>query len=266
MAESSILPTAAIVFAGGDGTRVGHIAPGIPKCLLPVCSGVTIFDLVLLQLGELGARNILVAGRRHNELIQRSVLGKWPRFKFQFLDEARRGTLNVLRDNLNRLPERALIANADTVYLGVPTIIPNYSRARRGRSFFGVGCATGGKRGNLLCEDGHIYRYDKAGVNSLLSDSGYHILDIRRDASLIARAEGMLEDGFFVDQIRNQTPMWHLPLPYIDLGTEFSLGLARRVLQHQAEVLAEKRNLVSRAGCALQLLRAALSGCESETN
>ncbi len=115
--------------------------------------------------------------------------------------------------------------------------------------------ALGSKGGNVLCERGFVYSYDKGGERSQLSDSGYHIFDFKGLASSIGRGKGMLEDGFISAEVRNQWSTWHTPVVYLDLGTEQSLKAARDTLRTDAEVLYAKQDREIRAKSALRILR-----------
>lgn len=249
-------PRDALLFAGGQGSRLKHLETRVPKCLVSVCPGVTILDLVVAQLAELHVKRLWIAGGKWTEAICTHVNRQWHLPNVRPIYESTEGTCNAIRENLFRLPPKILVVNADTVYLNTPRF--PVSGVRQSSALIGTGFSWDSGVGNLLVSGEYASKYDKGGTRSNVSDAGYHILRLPQVETLILKHRGMLEDGFLQELLSEPQPIWHHPLVYLDLGTERTLTTARDALEYYADIRMPKVSVAARSFSALQVLRTSL--------
>jgi hypothetical protein len=253
-------PRWAVLLAGGDGRRVRNVQRGLPKCLIEVGPSVTVLDVVVAQLLEFGVKGLWVAARQHTSLLCQKLAEQWPGVQARPLSEPKQGTWNVLGENRDQFDEDILLANGDTVYLTHPClgnragVSPTNATAR-----IGVGISWGTPLGNVLVHEGLVFAYDKGGTRSNVSDSGFHVINVRKNSDLLGRCKGMLEDGFIQELVVSPQPLWHLPVSYLDLGTETALKAAHDALVPYTDTLASTPHTARRAAAGLWALREHLS-------
>jgi hypothetical protein len=202
-----------------------------PKPLVRIAPGIRIIDLITGQLLQMGIRHFWVAGGPDTAAVcarVASVAGGIA--SVSPLNESRRGTAMVLRENLGRLPPVVLVANGDTIYLDE---LQHLSRpvAPPALASFGIGKSATSGRGNVLVDGTSVVLYDKAGTRGTLSDAGFHVLNLSLAEALLRDAHGMLEDGVLQQLAARRVPIWHRPVTYLDPGTEEAVLRARRCLR-----------------------------------
>jgi len=102
------------VLVGGAGARLPRSFTTIPATLVPVGGEVPIIEVVMRQLSRDGFKRVtLVLG--HLGHLVRSLVGDGSRFDLQvsYWQESRSGSVGLLIERLDELPEHVLILNGD---------------------------------------------------------------------------------------------------------------------------------------------------------
>ena len=108
------LPAAAVIMAGGMGTRLRPLTEETPKPLLRV-GGRPLIEIMIERLERSGIGRVLVAVHHKSEMI-RAALGDGERFgvEISYVDEPERlGTIGALTLIQPALPEPFFVINAD---------------------------------------------------------------------------------------------------------------------------------------------------------
>ena len=108
------LPAAAVIMAGGMGTRLRPLTEETPKPLLRV-GGRPLIEILIERLERSGIGRVLVAVHHKSEMI-RAALGDGERFgvRISYVDEPERlGTIGALTLIQPPLPEPFFVINAD---------------------------------------------------------------------------------------------------------------------------------------------------------
>lgn len=108
------LPAAAVIMAGGMGTRLRPLTEETPKPLLRV-GGRPLVEIMIERLERAGIGDVLVAVHHKSDMI-RAALGDGARFglRLRYVDEPERlGTIGALTLIHPRLPEAFFVINAD---------------------------------------------------------------------------------------------------------------------------------------------------------
>jgi len=157
------LPAVAIL-AGGLGTRLGAVAGGLPKCMVPV-AGRPFLEHVLERLARGGAQRVVICRAHLGDVIERG-LGDGRRFgvRIDYSDEGAVpvGTAGALHRALPLLGERFLVMYGDT-YLRVDYGVVARAHQASGRLGLMTVLRNGGRWGpsNAVYRDGRVVAYDK---------------------------------------------------------------------------------------------------------
>lgn len=106
-----------IVLAGGLGTRLQHLLPGIPKCIAPV-NGKPFLTYVVDYLLQQGIRKFVFSLGYKYEVIQQVILDYYPRLNKQFcIEQKPLGTGGGILNCLSRLSgKHVFVVNGDTLF------------------------------------------------------------------------------------------------------------------------------------------------------
>jgi D-glycero-alpha-D-manno-heptose 1-phosphate guanylyltransferase len=118
--ERDVVEITALILAGGQGTRLRGVLPGMPKVLAPVC-GRPFLSYLLDQLQDAGVREVVLCTGYRADQILAAFGTRYQDLELRYSDESRPlGTAGALRLALSQVEaERFLVLNGDS-YIQCP--------------------------------------------------------------------------------------------------------------------------------------------------
>lgn len=220
----------AVILAGGLGTRLGALAEGLPKCLVPV-GGRPFMELMIAELADQGfAQVVLLVGYRGEAVMSHFGDGRTWGMEILYSQEVSPlGTGGALRWAKTLLPERFLLLYGD-LYRRYP--YRQFLEGARGNclavypyapGLTTISCANVGVRG---CS---VTSYLKNSPDSGLThvDAGFAVLS-REVVELLPEGACSLEEIVYPALARNgQLEAEFVDREFLDIGNPVDLARAR---------------------------------------
>lgn len=225
--------TQAVVLCGGKGTRLGRIARTTPKALQEV-GGRPFLDRLLETLDVYGIRRVHLCLGHLAAAVQAHLVTYAPRDMnvSMSVEEAPCGTAGALRYAGDSLDEVFLLLMGDT-YIDIDLVAIAYALPDWAETMMVVTSHIGDVEPNVEVTDGHVSRYDKAGIHGGWTDTGVAV--VRRRI-----IENLPDDGVPADLLslfsvlaeQGELAAYCITVPFYDIGTptrlkHFAMALER---------------------------------------
>lgn len=231
----------AVILAGGMGTRIRHLLPNLPKPLAPVCKK-PFLEWILRFLVSQNITQILLSSGYLADQIDEFILNldiSTQKLKLQSIREDQPlgtagGVLNALDHNRVNC-ENILILNGDSLTLtDLSPLFSSLEGESNAVAMLGIRMADAGRYGTLVTNMGGLLEgfKEKQPGEGLVNAGVYlfqkHILnELPRGRSL------SFETDVFPDLIKRKIriKVIEVSAPFIDIGTEESLGCATSFIE-----------------------------------
>lgn len=215
------------VLCGGLGTRLGALAQGLPKPMIPI-GGRPYLEHVLAAFAERGLREVvLLTGFRHDAI--ESHFGDGTRFglRIEYSRETEPlGTGGALREARHLFGERFLLTYGDVLRRF------DYDRFVAQRPDNCLAVYPRIDVGNADVDNGRIVRFDKRAPELPFIDAGFSVMRTRTLDLLPAAGACSFEEIVFAGLApRGELEAEVVDLSFFDIGTPEELARTRAALE-----------------------------------
>jgi D-glycero-alpha-D-manno-heptose 1-phosphate guanylyltransferase len=236
--SESLTDWAAVVLAGGLGTRIRHLHPDVPKPMIPVC-GRPFVEWIARYLSCQGCRQIVLSAGHLSTVVE-------SHFKSQPVPGARvmcvpepqplgtaGGFLNAA-ENSGIHPKGWLVLNGDSLVFGDLSIAMNRLRSTEADgAFVGVRVPDAGRFGTLeIAPDGRLLGFAEKRPGAGVINAGIYFFRARLLREAPSQRPLSFEKDVFPGWLakgRNFQVVEASP-PFLDIGTPESLALAEEFI------------------------------------
>lgn len=229
----------AVILAGGMGTRISHVLPALPKPLAPVF-GKPFIEWVIRFLEKQNIPQALLSTGYLSYLIEEFVLRyKSQKIKLQSIREDRPlgtagGVLNTLEHSRVSC-ENILILNGDSLTLtDLSPLFSSLEEESYSVAMLGIRMADAGRYGTLVTNiDGLLEGFKEKQPGEGLVNAGVYLFQ-KHILSELPRGKSLsFETDVFPDLIKRKIriKVVEVSAPFIDIGTEESLGCASSFIE-----------------------------------
>lgn len=219
-----------VILAGGQGTRIRHLLPGLPKPLAPI-NGKPFLEWIIEFLAKQGLNDIVFSTGYLADQIKNFVSNNQLGLKLQCADEkvplgTAGGVLNALDANQDNF-DNALILNGDSLTLtDLSPLFESFTDASVGVSMVGVKVRDAGRYGTLVTkDDGFLVGFKEKQPGTGIINAGIYLFR-KGVLDKLPRAKNIsLEVDVFPSLLAQgvRIKVIGVEAPFIDIGTEESL-------------------------------------------
>lgn len=244
------MPTQAVIFAGGRGTRLGTLTDHVPKPMVAVAGAPFVDHLLELLAGQGIERVALLLGYRAEVLAGHVGTGaRWGLSVRHLVTPPEVQTLTRLRAAGPELDDVVLVAYCDNyVPLDLPAMWRSYAESGAVVQVTAYANDDGFTRNNMRVEDGRVLAYDPtrtaAGLNRV--DLGFAIVDRARLGPL---PEGDVPFEHAVHPRLAEAGTlhaWVTPHRYYGVGSLPRLAAAERFFARRPAVILDRDGVLNR--------------------
>ncbi|MEO8370313.1 MAG: sugar phosphate nucleotidyltransferase [Candidatus Solibacter sp.] len=227
--------TKAVILAGGAGTRVQHLLPGIPKPMAPV-AGKPFLEWVVRFLAKQGLRDVTISsGYRAEQIAAHFDSLALPGISVRCVSEPQpMGTAGGFRQAIaKRLDEPGpwLVCNGDSLVLAdlAPMLALLTSDPALEAVFLGVEVQDCARFGSLETDaSGRLLGFVEKRPGTGLINAGVYLFAHALPLRLPANQTLSFETDVFPALLASGVPMGvrAVTAPFLDIGSEATLGLA----------------------------------------
>ena len=220
-----------VILAGGKGTRIRHLLPGLPKPLAPI-NGKPFLEWIIEFLAKQELNDIVFSTGYLADQIKNFVSKVNNRgLKLQCVDEkvplgTAGGVLNALDSKQGNF-DSALILNGDSLILAdLSPLLKSFTDTSVGVSMVGVKVRDAGRYGALVIrDDGFLVGFKEKQPGQGLINAGIYLF--RKEVlDKLPRGKNIsFELDVFPNLLAQEVPIKVIEVdaPFIDIGTEESL-------------------------------------------
>jgi D-glycero-alpha-D-manno-heptose 1-phosphate guanylyltransferase len=234
--------TAAVILAGGYGTRIGHLLGDLPKPMMPV-AGRPFLEWIARFLAKQGVRNFVISTGYRAEAIERHF-GNVAIAGCTFVCACEDKPLGTAGGFLNAVDRSRLdrpfwlVANGDSMALtGLAGLLAAVQAGPAAAAILGIRVSDASRFGTLEAEpDGSLVRFSEKRPGAGLINAGIYALSRECVAGLPGRRPLSFESECFPSLLAEGQTIRVLACqaPFIDIGTEESLLQADRFITEHA--------------------------------
>lgn len=222
-----------VVLAGGQGTRIRHLLPGLPKPLAPI-NGQPFLGWIIEFLAKQGLNNIVFSTGYLGDQIKGFISDNQLGLKLRCADEkvplgTGGGALNALDSNQENY-DNALILNGDSLTLAdLSPLFKSFADISVGVSIIGVNVRDAGRYGTLvISDDGMLVGFREKQPGQGIINAGIYLF--RKEVlDKFPRGKNIsFERDIFPSLLTKKVRIKVIKVeaPFIDIGTEESLAEA----------------------------------------
>ena len=233
---------AAVVLAGGFGTRVKHLLGDLPKPMAPV-AGRPFVEWVLRYLSKQGIhRTVLSTGYRAETVEKHFRKSLVPGMAVDFAVEAKPlgtagGFLNAVRLSSAKAAVWIVLNGDSLVFASLPAAIAALSDPEISGAIVGRTVPDASRYGTLVANPaGELVKFDEKRPGKGVINSGIYVLRQSLLADFPARIPLSFEQGVFPELIRRgrRLRVMQTEAPFLDIGTPETLPQAEEFIRHNA--------------------------------
>jgi NDP-sugar pyrophosphorylase family protein len=224
------MKTIVVILAGGQGTRIRHLLPGLPKPLAPI-NGKPFLEWIIEFLAKQGLTDIVFSTGYLADQIKNFVSNNQLGLELRCADEitplgTAGGVLNAL-DSIEGNYDNALILNGDSLTLtDLSPLFESFTNLSVGVSMVGVKVRDAGRYGTLVTkDDGFLVGFKEKQPGGGVINAGIYLF--RKEVlDKLPRAKNVsLELDVFPCLLHKKVliKVIEVEAPFIDIGTEESL-------------------------------------------
>lgn len=239
--QSTHFEITAVVLAGGFGTRIRHLLPGLPKPMAQV-AGRPFLEHVVRYLGGFGVTRVILSTGYLSEVIESHfATARIPGFEVTCARETTpRGTAGGFlqaAQTAARQPDAWLVLNGDSlVFSDFAAFIAEFERARVPAAILGLRVEDASRFGTLeLAPDGTLARFAEKRPGAGLINAGVYLFRPAALAEFPAQVPLSFETDVFSALLRRgmSVMVQAVAAPFLDIGTPESLAQAEAfILAH----------------------------------
>jgi D-glycero-alpha-D-manno-heptose 1-phosphate guanylyltransferase len=240
----SLDEVAAVVLAGGFGTRVQHLLPGIPKPMAPVL-GRPFIDWVVRYLAKQGVHQVVLSTGYLAETVEHHFeIQPVPGVRLRcVVEESPLGTaggfLNAVRQS-GLQPAAWLVLNGDSLALApLQSLLAAFDNPAASGAILGVRMMDASRYGTLLADDsGRLVGFEEKKPGAGVINAGVYLLGGDTLRRFPSKTPLSFEKDVFPELIsrRLELRVCCVSSPFLDIGTPESLPQSERFIgQNRAQ-------------------------------
>lgn len=222
----------AVILAGGFGTRVQHLLPGIPKPMAPVL-GRPFLEWVVRYLAAQGVRDVVFSLGHLAEVVERHfalrpVSGVTVRCVKEPRPLGTAGGFLYAASQAGPPPAAWLVLNGDSLALASLVAMAGQLTRSAAGVILGVPMADASRFGTLTHRDGRLLQFEEKKPGAGLINAGIYLLRPSVTSAFTGGQPVSFERDVFPALARRHqaVAVYEAAVPFLDIGTPESLPLA----------------------------------------
>lgn len=243
MVRSSTPDTAAVILAGGFGTRIRHLLQDIPKPMYPV-NGAPFLEWVCRYLAKHQIRNIQISTGYLAEVVKTHFTHlDTSEFQTQCVEETTPlgtgGGFALAANAIVARPEKWVVLNGDSlVFADLSYILATFEQSGMDGAIVGIPMEDASRYGSLSVGSNHnLLGFSEKRPGPALINAGLYLLGDSLVRSIPANTSLSFETDLFPSWLNlgKQFAVYECSAPFLDIGTEISLPLAKSFISSNLE-------------------------------
>lgn len=235
MVETSKHSTAAVILAGGFGTRIQHLVKNIPKPMYPV-NGTPFLEWVCRYLAKHQIRNIQISTGYLAEVVESHFTQlETSNFQARCVQETTPlGTGGGFANAANQIatrPQNWAILNGDSlIFADLSTILADFQESQADGAIIGIPMKDASRYGSLsLAPEGTLLGFTEKRPGPATINAGVYLLSDALVQAIPPDTPLSFETDLFPNWLNSgkQFAVYECEQPFLDIGTESSLPLAK---------------------------------------